>query len=129
MTNFKRNAPAIGVFFIGSIAMAVIYAVLGEMHGSTVLPESYGPLVYAMPALAWAGLQAAFAGLGLFGVLFGLPTVTAIGAWLLGGMYVGFAVAAIYGGLNEVTLVAMAWPSAAMAWLSGLVAWGGRNGG
>jgi hypothetical protein len=129
MTGFERNAPAMAVFYIGSFAMAAIYAALGAANGRTVLPDSYGPLVYAMPALGWAALQAGFAAIAAYGAAVNRPTTCAIGGFFLGVLYICFAIAAVYGGSNEVTLVAMAWPSAAIAWLSALIAWGGRNGG
>lgn len=127
MTMFQRHSPAIAVYFIACLAMAIIYAMLGTATGITVLPESYGPIVYAMPMLAWAGMQALFSAIGAIGAAMQRPIVTALGAFPLGILFITFAVASVYGGASEVTLVAMAWPAAALAWLAGFLAWGGRN--
>ena len=128
MTCFERNTQAMAVYFAACAAMAMIYAILGIANGRTVLPESYGPLVYAMPALAWAGLQFGFAGMAMLGVLAGRKVLVCVFSFLLGALFIVFAVASVYGGATEVTMVAMAWPAAAICWLITAIAWGARYG-
>jgi len=126
---FDRLSPAFAAYFIACLAMAIIYAVLGQVNGRTALPESYGGLVYALPAVAWAGLQGALAMGAAYGCAFKRPVATAVFGFALGLLFVVFASCAIYGGANEMTLVAMAWPSAALCWTAAGVAWGARDGG
>ena len=128
MTMFQRLSPALSAFFLACLAMSVIYALLGQVKGQTVLPDSYGGLVYALPAVAWAAIQGGLSLGAVYGCVFLRPMIAALSGFALGGLFVLFAVAAIYGGAHEMTLVAMAWPSAALCWTAAGVAWGARNG-
>lgn len=96
-TELDRYSPAIVMFFSGLVLVALQFAAIVSHGGSPVTPELYGPAVYAMPALAWVGMQIASSVL----VIFGAYKRGKLGAWciIIGGsfgfaMYSAFAVLA-----------------------------------
>lgn len=69
MNSCDRYAPAMSLFFVGLIAMALDFATVVLSGGSPITPEVYGPAVYAFPAWAWITLQMTACGAGAIGVL------------------------------------------------------------
>ncbi len=68
------------------ILMAMDFGTVVLAGGSPITPEQYGPGVYAVPALAWAGIQLTGAALGTVGAVI----VAAEGrAWRLGAFACG----------------------------------------
>jgi hypothetical protein len=57
MSYFERLSPAIATFYALMVMPAVHLMVMAAAGGSPVSPELYGPLVYALPAWAWAAMQ------------------------------------------------------------------------
>lgn len=52
-----RYGPAFAAYHLGLFMMAVHFGVSMWVGGSPVTPELYGPAVYYIPALCWAGVQ------------------------------------------------------------------------
>lgn len=71
MRDFERYGPAIAMFHFGCLAMALSFGIVVLKGGSPVTPELYGPRVYAIPALAWAGFQICGSALGGLGAVIG----------------------------------------------------------
>lgn len=79
-----QYTPAIGAFFAGLLGMSLDFASVVVAGGSPITPEVYGPMVYAIPALAWVSLQAGASLIGLSGVL--LKGRLRAAAYLLGAI-------------------------------------------
>lgn len=128
MTPFQRYAPAFAAFFLASVVMASIFGAVIFHRGSPVMPDAYGPFVYAIPAWVWIAAQGSFSVVAFIGAAFQRPYTCAIGSGLVTALFLLFAVGATYGQFKEPYLVAMAWPCsglcASMAWIS----WRGRDG-
>ncbi len=125
---FERFRPAMAIFFAAPLAMACIFGGVVVNGGSPIRPEFYGPVVYEIPALRWVAAQIVFAGAAAFGCAWGWPIIAAVGAWLLGSLFLFFATAAIAAGASGTLLVAMAIPAGALSWVCAWVSWQGRNG-
>lgn len=126
MSDFDRYRPAMVIFFASCLLMALIFGGVVIAGGSPVRPEFYGPLVYAVPALAWSGIQAFASGLALAGCVFGYPRAGAIGAAGLSLLFEFFAAAAVLAGATGTLLVAMAIPAGAIAIICAVVMWRGN---
>lgn len=128
MSDFHRYAPAMAVFFGAALVMASIFGSVVIWGGSPVSPELFGPIVYAFPAIVWAGLQVAFSAIAMIGAGFNWPRITTVGAFLLGCKFLFFATAAIAAGATGTLLIAMAIPATGICWLAALIAYRGRDG-
>jgi hypothetical protein len=129
MNDFHRYAPAMVVFFAGSLSVPIGFGAVVIKGGSPVTPDTYGPIVHAVPALCWVGVQLAISIVAVVGALRKMPTVTAIGAGLVGFLMAFFAGAAILAGASGTILVfgAGGWV-APVSFVAAAVAWRGRNG-
>jgi len=127
MDKMNRHGPAMAIFFAACLIMALIFGAVVLSGGSPVRPEFYGPLVYAVPALVWAGTQALLSAMGLAGCLLMRPRLGAIGAFGISGLFQFFAAAAVVAGATGTLLVAMAVPASAIAMISAIVMWRAAN--
>ena len=125
---FERHAPAIAAFFLALLTQALTFGAVVLQGGSPVKPEFYGPLVYEIPALVWAGTQVAFAVLAAAGAIWRKPVMGAIGAALMAVLLLFFGTAAIAAGASGTLLVTMALPASAIALVCAWIMWRGRNG-
>ena len=128
MTAFQRYRPAMAIFFALPLVMAVIFGGVVVTGGTPVRPEFYGPIVYAVPALAWVSLQVGLSGMAIVGCAWGLPRMAAIGAFGMSGLFEFFAAAAVVAGASGTLLVAMAIPAGAASMLCAIVCYRGRDG-
>ena len=128
MNAFDRYAPAMAVFFLGSLAVPLGFGAVVIKGGSPVTPDTYGPIVYAVPALCWVGAQLAISLVAVAGALYRWPTIAAIGAGMIGLLMAFFAGAAILAGASGTILVfgAGGW-IAPVSFVAAAVAWRGRN--
>lgn len=130
MTDFLRYAPAIALFF-GLFGMAVpaLFSAVVIQGGSPVTPQQYGEMVYAVPALVWAGLQFTF-GAGAFLCAMGRrPVPTAVFGACFTGLMIFFAAAAIIAGPTGTLVVAGTGAGVApLAGIAALICWRGRHG-
>jgi len=69
MTGEDVMRLAVAVFHGLLMVMAAIYGGVSWANGSPVTAELYGPAVYAVPALVWAGGQIGGAVLSILGAL------------------------------------------------------------
>ena len=67
----NRYGPAIAAFHSGLLLLALYFGWVVIAGGSPVTPELYGPAVYAIPAIVWAGGQTVGAGLSVLGAVIG----------------------------------------------------------
>lgn len=125
MTGFERYRPAMAVFFSAPMFMAAIFGGVVLSGGSPVRPEFYGPVIYAIPALVWVGLQLSLTFAAMFGCIMNYRKVAAFGAMGLGMLFEFFASAAIMAGASGTLLVAMAIPTGAIAVLCSAICWRG----
>ena len=128
VSDFDRYRPAMAIFFAAPLVMALIFGAVVVSGGSPVRPEFYGPIVYAIPALAWVSVQSALSGLAMAGCLLNYPRLAAIGACGLGLLFEFFASAAVMAGASGTLLVAMAIPSGALAIVCAVICWRGNDG-
>lgn len=126
---FQRLSPAFAGFFLASIAMSAIFGSIVYSNGSPVMPEAYGPIVYAIPAWAWTFAQGSFSLVTFVGAAFQRPYTCAIGSGLVTALFLLFAAGATYGEFKEPYLVAMAWPCSALCAMVSWISWRGRHGG
>lgn len=126
MTAFDQHRPAIAVFFAATAVMAAIFGGVVIYGGTPVRPEVYGPVVFAIPAMAWASVQFTLSAMVIVGCAYRWPTIAAVGAYGIAFLFEFFAVAAIFAGASGTLLVAMAIPSGAMAAVAGMICWRGR---
>jgi hypothetical protein len=127
MTTFDRYRPAMALFFAAPLIMALIFGGVVLYGGTPVRPELYGPLIFAIPALAWVAAQVTFSGLAVAGCAGRWPKLAATGAMLLAALFQFFAVAAILAGATGTLLVAMAIPTGAISMVCALICWRGRD--
>ena len=129
MTHFERYAPAMVVFFLGSLSVPIGFGAVVIHGGSPVTPDTYGPLVYSVPALVWVGAQFAISLVAVAGAMLKSPTITAIGAGMVGLLMTFFAGAAVLAGAAGTVLVfgAGGWV-APVCFVIAAVAWRGRDG-
>jgi len=128
VTQFERYSPAIAVFFLASFSMSAIFGTIIWYMGSPVMPEAYGPIVYAIPAWVWVSVQAMLSLVAAVGAALNRPYTAAIGCGLVGALFMFFAFGATYGGFVEPYLVAVSWPCSAICCLASWVCWRGRDG-
>jgi hypothetical protein len=128
VTHFQRLAPAFAGFFLASVAMAGIFGAIIYANGSPVMPDAYGPIVYALPAWVWVLLQGSFSLVTFVAAAFQRPLTCAIGSGLVMALFLFFAVGATYGEFKEPYLVAMAWPCSAICGTVAWISWRGRDG-
>lgn len=87
MTPFARFAPAGAVFAAGSAQMALGFGFEVLAGGSPITPETYGDIVFSVPALVWVGVQLAISAAALAGFVWQMPRLAAIasvmGMWLM----------------------------------------------
>lgn len=98
MRDFDRYRPAIAIFHLGCLAMALSFGTVVWRGGSPVTPELYGPRVYAIPALMWASVQIAGSGLGSVGAIIGGRAgamICMVGSAVSGLMYCTLAALAL----------------------------------
>lgn len=128
MTGFERYAPAMAVFFAGSISVPLGFGFVVLRGGSPVTADTYGPIFYAIPALVWVVAQLAISLVAVFGAMLVWPRTAAIGAALVGMLLAFFAGAAILAGAPGTILVfgAGGWV-APVSFVAAAVAWRGRN--
>ena len=128
MSDFERYAPALAVFFLGSLAVPLGFGAVVITGGSPVTPDTYGPIVYAVPALVWVGAQLAISLVAVAGALLRRPLLAAIGAGMVGLLMAFFAGAAVLAGASGTVLVfgAGGWV-APISFVAAAVAWRGRN--
>lgn len=129
MNLFQRLAPAFSGFFLASVAMAGIFGAIVFQRGSPVMPDAYGPIVYAVPAWVWTVAQGGLSAVAFIGAAFHRPYTSAIGSGMVAVLFLLFAAGATYGQFKEPYLVAMAWPCCAICATIAWISWRGRNGG
>lgn len=127
MNAFDRYRPAMAVFFAAPLAMAAIFGGVVLSGGSPVRPEFYGPVVYAIPALAWVSAQVGLTVLAIMGCAMRWPLMATIGAVGLGGLFEFFAAAAITAGASGTLLVAMSIPTGALSMVCAAICWRGND--
>lgn len=126
--DFERYAPAIALFYAGSIAMPVMFGSVVLVGGSPVTPELYGPLVYAVPALVWVAGQLIFASIATIGAGLRMPTVAFIGSAGMTAYLAILATASLMAGATGTLLF-----SGAGGWVgpissvAALICWRGRH--
>lgn len=130
MTDFERYAPAIAAGFFGGYAVPFGFGAVVLTGGSPVTPDTYGPLVYSIPAPYWIGFQIVIVSIALAGALLLRPRLCAVGAVLVGLLMTFFAGAAVLAGAGGSILVfgAGGW-IAPLSFVAAATAWRGRNGG
>lgn len=128
MSDFERYAPAIAAFFGAfGIAVPMLFAAVTFSGGSPVTPQQYGEIVYAIPALVWAGLQLAIGGMGCAAALMRWSFVCAAAGFSFFVLMTFFAAAAIIAGPTGTLVVAGAGAGVApLAALAAGIAWRGR---
>jgi hypothetical protein len=127
MTAFEQHRPAMGIFFASCAVMALIFGSVVLYGGTPVRPEVYGPVVFAIPALAWASTQFILAAMAVAGCVFRFPRMASIGALGIAFLFEFFAVAAIFAGASGTLLVSMAIPAGAIAAVSSMICWRGKD--
>ena len=127
-TEFERFAPAIAAFFVGGYAVPLGFGAVVLTGGSPVTVDTYGPLVYAIPALYWVGAQILILSVAFAGALLMRPRLAAVGAVMVGLLMAFFAGAAVLAGAGGSILVfgAGGWV-APLSFVAAAVAWRGRN--
>lgn len=130
MTVFERYAPAMAVFFAGSLSVPIGFGAVVLRGGSPVTADTYGPVVYAIPAMVWVAAQLAISIIAVAGAVLLRPRMAAIGAGMVGLLMAFFAGAAILAGAPGTILVfgAGGWV-APVSFVAAAVAWRGRYGG
>lgn len=128
MTDFERYAPAIAAFFVGGYSVPFGFGAVIFHGGSPVTQDTYGPLVYAIPAVIWVGAQILILSVALAGAVLMWPRLAAFGAALVGLLMAFFAGAAVLAGAGGSILVfgAGGWV-APLSFIAAAVAWRGRN--
>lgn len=67
----ERYWPIFAIWHCGLAMMALHFGVTVLLGGSPVTPELYGPAVYAIPAIVWAGAQFGGAAISCAGAMMG----------------------------------------------------------
>lgn len=128
---FDNLRPAIGAFFLANLNMALIFGAVVAQGGTPVTPELYGPIVFAIPALWWSGVQAILAASAACGAICNRRWPVIIGGVGLTILFLFFALAAMAAGPTGTVLVSMALSTAPLCGLSAWVAasgdWHGRG--
>jgi len=129
LTAFERYADAMLAFFALGTTVPIAFGAVVLIGGSPVTPDQYGEVVYAIPALVWAGAQLAIMGAAALGAAFRWPLVTAFAA---AGVFVYFsflaAAAALAGPTGTLVVAGCGLWLAPVAAICSVVAWRGRNG-
>lgn len=121
MNAFDRYAPACGMFFLGGAAMGGWVGAEVALNGSPVTPDVYGDVVFAVPALMWAGAQVFLALLAAVGFATRKRGMAGFGSAGLTVLLSFFAVMAMDAPSGAVLQAgAMMWtaPLSALAWLT-----------
>ena len=130
MNDFDRFAPAMAVFYASfGVAVPSLFVAVTLQGGSPVTPEQYGEIVYAIPALVWAGVQLSVGFVGLLAAAFRWPKISLAASSAFFGLMTFFAAAAIIAGPTGTLVVAGSGAGVApiAAWFAS-VAWQGSNG-
>jgi hypothetical protein len=125
---FDQSRPAIAAFLLGPILMAAIFGAVTALGGTPVSPETYGRLVYSVPALAWSGAQMGLASIAMAGVARNRPALAFVGLAGLALLFLFFAGMAIQAGAPGTLLVAMAIGTAPICMVYAWWAWGAWRG-
>jgi hypothetical protein len=125
---FDRCAPAMAVFFCGPTIMAAIFGTVTLLGGTPVTPEIYGPQVYEIPALAWAGAQCGLGVAGIVGAVRPSRWLAVVGGLGLAFLFIFFAAMALQAGSTGVLLVSMAVATAPICGVFGWWAWSAGHG-
>lgn len=102
---WSRWRWAILLFYLGSIAQAAVFGSVVMAGGSPVTPELYGPLVYAVPALAWVAAQVFLAALAVAGAALDRPGIAGSGALGITVLLMFFGVMGMDAGASGTLLV------------------------
>jgi hypothetical protein len=126
--HFERYAPIFVAIFVGPIAMALWFAAVVLKGGTPITEDTYGPQVFAIPALVWSAAQIAICLPAVLGFWFRIRWL-AFGGSVLMALFLGmFAVMA--SGAPESTLlqaVCLLW-GGPLAWLGAMSCYAGvRN--
>lgn len=68
-TCLQRYWPLVGCFYLGAMLISACFGYVILKGGSPIKITTYGPTVYAIPAIVWAGVQFFASALGLYGSL------------------------------------------------------------
>lgn len=115
--DFEAGAPYFAVFFIGSVAMAVGFGVHVALGGSPVTPDTYGPVVYEIPALMWVGVQVVCGLAAAVGFARRSRVLAALGAWAMVILIAFFGLAASVAPQGAVLMHSALW------WAGPIAAW------
>lgn len=134
MNWIDRYGPAFMAFHGGLLLLALYFGWVVVAGGSPVTPELYGPAVYAIPAIVWAGGQTVGAGLCVIGAALGGRS----GGWcmIIGAMvsvaFYGFLAAAAslaaQGTLVQGACMTLTTPGAVLTLIAGVGAVTDGNG-
>jgi hypothetical protein len=123
MSTFDRYRPAIAIFFAAPLIMALIFGVSIMRGGSPIKPDTYGLIVWTIPAWIWVLLQVGLSGWACLAATLGRPRNLTFAAALCGALMEFFAAAAVIGDAEEILLVAMAIPTGALCFLCAGIGW------
>ncbi len=123
MSHWERYRPAIGVFYLAPVIMALIFGVSVLRGGSPIQPGTYGIIVWTIPAWVWVVIQISLAAWAAQTAFTGKAKAHAVAAVMCGTLMEFFAAAAVLGNAEEIVLVAMAIPTGALCFLSAGVGW------
>lgn len=123
MSAFDRYRPAMAIFFVAPLIMAMIFGVSIMRGGSPIQPGTYGLIVWSIPAWVWVLLQVGLSTWACLSALVGNARGHMVAAALCGALMEFFAAAAVIGDAEEILLVAMAIPTGALCFLCAGIGW------
>ena len=103
------------------MVMAMIFMAVVLRGGSPVEVDDYGPIVFAVPAWVWAGLQIVFSATASWAAFTMRAQLMTIASVCLACKFLFFGSAAAVAGASGTLVVAMSLPTAALCFLIGWV--------
>lgn len=123
----ERYGPVIGLFHLGLLLMALDFGSEVLSGGSPITPEIYGPAVYAIPALAWVGMQLGGSALCVIGSLVRgrlRGALFLIGGGMSGLLFAAFAVMASDASQGSVLEAGSRWFVTPLCFFTSFAGWG-----